>query len=321
MEVSVEHGLRVAEVDLDEWDAVHAQRPDHDVNVYRITHPGLISSPPKGMLLKPSWVNWMASVPDGSKSLLQLQSKRQKERTRAALRSLAKLTTRVDSPVTEATFAEWLKIYSDQTARMPRGFNVAAAEQSEVLDRSSGHLLITWWDGTRLIGGCVSVCQEGGSIFQGRFSASIPDARNLDLARAMYVSLADQAFRGNFKLLSLGNDLNFYGHIVRPGLCGFKMRLGFRPVPSQFFNPFGETVAERVNSLNGLEEPVILFAHERAVTNEASAEDYLAAPADAAALVQHAFMSQHQDPDFDLTSATVHIVNSLPTPLDRSVVE
>jgi hypothetical protein len=60
--------------------------------------------------------------------------------------------------------------------------------------------------------------------------------------------------------VTLGNDPNLYGHIVKPGLFSSKARLGFTAVPAQGFLPGdGRDEADRVVDIGPLADPALVL--------------------------------------------------------------
>jgi hypothetical protein len=221
--------------------------------------------------VKPTWIVWVADATAGAAGLLAVQTRREREDTRAAMRKAAPKSIRMLSPVDPDAYEEWLRLYSAQVRKMRNGVEIARNQREQVLDPSSGHALVTWHEEGRLVGGCVIKRLDDQSILQGRFSAVHPALERIDLPRAMYACLADLAREAGLRTLTLGFDPNLYGALVKPGLCSLKLRLGFRPLPANRVElEMSTDVAERVCRLEGLVQPVVLFAYgaARAVGEE-----------------------------------------------------
>jgi hypothetical protein len=230
------------------------------------------------VVVRPGWVHWVHPVVHGTSDVLAAQSKKQRQRSHAALRALSAMAMEVHDPVDAAALDEWAQLYSAQVGRMRYGRNLAAAFRRGVLAPDSGHALVGWRKDGRLLCGCVVQRDTERSALVTRFSAVVAGERAEDLPRGMYLALADLAARHGLRWATLGNDVNFYGAVVRPGLCSFKLRLGFRPVPSDLFGVGGGPVAERVINLTGLESPVLRFAYRRERDPAATIEDFVAGP-------------------------------------------
>jgi len=101
----------------------------------------------------------------------------------------------------------------------------------------------------------------------------------------MYLTMADMGAGRGMRWATLGSDVNFYGALVNPGLCAYKLRLGFRPVPADLFgSTASRTVAERMTSTSGLLPPVLRFEYRRARPAGVRIEDFVDGP-DALGLV------------------------------------
>ena len=100
-------------------------------------------------------------------------------------------------------------------------------------------------------------------MFRARFCAIRPELRDLELPRVLYVHAADTGRALGRSTFALGNDPNLYGHLVKPGLCAYKIRLGFSPVPAHELDPDeGSVISERVLTTRGLIGPVLTFAYD-----------------------------------------------------------
>jgi hypothetical protein len=232
-----------------------------------------------GLVVRPAWVHWVLPAGDGADGMLAGQTRQQRSRTRRAARTLADLAGEVHEPVGAAVFAEWSRLYAAQVHGMKYGRNLAAIFRKDLLAPDSGALLLGWRHAGRLVCGCVAEVDAERSALVMRFSAVAPEARAGELPRGMYAALADLAAERGLRWVTAGNDVNFYGAMLRPGLCAFKLRLGFRPVPGDLFGKVAErTVAERVTSLAGLEAPVLRFGYRRPRPPAAVVDDFVAGP-------------------------------------------
>lgn len=289
-------GLRVAEVaDLAALTAPAGTGPDAEPGAEPVepatsphalrvsTDDGWAALSDPDLVVRPTWVHWAAPVEGGTDEILARQSRQQRSRTRKAMRLLDSMTMQLCEPVDGPLLREWEQLYTAQLRRLERGRNFFALSRREVLE--SGHALALWRVGDRLVSGCVIGPRPDRRAFLLRFSAVAEDHRDEELPRGMYALLADLAAKRGMRWLTLGNDANFYGALTRPGLCAFKLRIGFRPVPADLFGVTTcRTVVERVTHLDGLETPVLRFGYQRVRGPDATIADFVDGP-DALGLV------------------------------------
>ena len=271
-------GLRVIEVtDVDAFLEDTVGSPPEWYHAIRLDATGRDWSALRaaGAVVRPTWVHWMCQTTGGSADLLARQARKRRNRTRAALRFLAGMTMEVHDPVDPVVFEEWLELYTAQVATMRHGRNLARIVRTSLLSPDSQHGLVVWRTGGRLVCGCIVRFEPEHAALIIRFAAVASEARDSELPRGMYASLADIAAARGLRWTTLGGDVNFYGAVHRPGLCGFKLRLGFRPVPADLLGRRCRDIAERVVSLDGLDVPVLRFEYPGERDPAARLEDYL----------------------------------------------
>jgi hypothetical protein len=252
----------------------------------------------EGFVVRPDWIMWVREVPAGTDSLLAAQSKTQRSRTRLAMRTLAAHQMSVQDPVTAEPYDEWLQMYAKQIAAMPNGVDVASHMRDDVLALGSQHLLATWRDdrGT-LVCGMVARRDHEYGLLHVRFLAVCSPQPAPELPRAMYAEMAALTRSYGLSTLSMGIDMNFYGAVLKPGLCLYKLRLGAVPVPvSVLGDPDSGLVADKMLGLRGLAQPVLCFEQLPAAAFPPAPGGYLAAAARQLRLV--GFVSD----DFDQNS-------------------
>lgn len=215
----------------------------------------------RDIVLRPNWISWLQHVPAGAESLLALQSSRQRQRTRAALRLLSRYRFSISEPVTARAWSEWLSLYLVRVAEMKNGVPLAATRREQILDPCRAHALLSWRDESgNLVGGLVVHRNMEPAILRVRFSAVDRAVEAREVTRGMYAAAADLARSWNLAMLSLGTDMNFYGAVVKPGLCLYKLRLGMRPVAAASLRPGASNlVADKILSLADLDQPVLTF--------------------------------------------------------------
>lgn len=282
---SLEHeGVRVLELsDLDQiaGDRMPAGWPTPTPNVVHVDPEGqdwdLLRS--RDLVLRPNWVTWLAAASNGSAGLISTMSRKRRYLSRTSLRRIGDLTMQVSDPIEPDLLDAWMVCYTSRVATMRHGVNIALAQREQLLDPASGHKLVVWRDGVGLVCGCVVREDRERDTLYLRFSVVDPRVSGQELARAMYLSVADLAGGLGFARVSLGNDINFFGAVVKPGLCSFKLRLGFRPVPSHTVDEIEyRTVAEKVVNLDGLDVPVLCFEYTHAASPFESANRFLGEP-------------------------------------------
>lgn len=214
-------------------------------------------------VIRPDWIVWTRPVPDGAETLLHAQSRRQRNRTRLARRALSACELALDDPITQPTYDRWLLLYRTHIAEMTNGVDVASRLRDSIL-AARDHFLATWWDGNgELISGMVAQRDARWDVLRIRFSAVRSPAPARELLRAMCMAMADMARSYGLSMLSLGIDMNFFGAILMPGLCFYKLRLGMVAVPaSALGDAEAGLVADKVLSLERLTEPVLCFEQE-----------------------------------------------------------
>ncbi|WP_405392039.1 hypothetical protein OG596_31950 [Streptomyces sp. NBC_01102] len=228
------------------------------------------------LVVRPTWLHWVASASGGSAALVERQSPKQRRRSRTALSRLDRMTMEISEPIDESRYDEWAELYSAQVKGMRLGHDFAARYRSGTLAPDSPFLLVTWREDGELAGGVVVRFDPELSALVTRFSAVAPGRRGAEIPRGMYLALADLAASRGMRWLSLGNDINLYGTVTHPGLCAFKLRLGFRPVPGDLFgNSSCRTVAERLVDVRDMDLPVLRFEYAGPREPDAELPDFI----------------------------------------------
>ncbi|MEV4709534.1 hypothetical protein [Actinoplanes sp. NPDC049316] len=233
----------------------------------------------EGLLLRPTWIQWVAPVDHGAIDLISRQSKRRSHRTRVAVKALDAMDVQMSGPIDEKLFDEWAHLYQAQVESMRFGHDIAIRNRSSLLAADSDLFLIAWRENGRMVCGMIARFDPARSALVTRFSAVAASHRSSELPRAMYAKLADIAAQRGARWLSAGNDINFFATVCSPGLAAFKMRLGFRPVPADLLgNSSCRTVAEVVTSTAGLNLPVLRFGYRRPRSGASCLETFLDGP-------------------------------------------
>lgn len=266
--------LLLDDADVDELSAGLLTVPD-GVNVIRAPMRYPAGDLPTGFAAKPTWISWVARVSDGVGTLLASQSSRERRRSRKAQEAFTGLDIRVHEEIDPDLYDRWLAIYTSMVDGMEHGLNIAADSRDDILKPGSRHLMATVERDGELVGGWVMFDVPRHDMFRMRFAAFEPTLRELGAARSAILLTADWTRDRKRALLSLGNDINFYSNVLKPGLLHFKTRLGFHPTPTNLLPPdVGEMVFELVECLDGV-SPLALAYIDDDPSETATADDYI----------------------------------------------
>ncbi|MFG1881936.1 GNAT family N-acetyltransferase [Micromonospora sp. NPDC049102] len=205
----------------------------------------------------------------------------------------ARLRLEVQEPVVEGHLDIFLDLYERRVDDMAYGVAFARQARDSVL-HGGDYFAIFAFEGEDLVGGCL--CQRS-TEFDAvllRFSAVDPKWRNVSLARVLHTRAFRVTREQGFGRVTLGDDPNLYGHMVKPGLSPFKARLGFDPVPAGTLGPrFSGDVADRLISLDRLTDPTVMLGYTGATDATGETSELMAyvaganEPADLARYTTH----------------------------------
>lgn len=119
----------------------------------------------------------------------------------------------------------------DNIGAMRHGWLVASENREKLLSARDRHFLVRAAIEGDFAGTCVCEMSSADSLVRLKYSAATDDGKTIGLVRLMYLEMLAEARRMKFEKDGLGIDSNLFGHIVKPGLFGFKARLGFTPNP------------------------------------------------------------------------------------------
>jgi len=218
-----------------------------------------------GYFRRPLWISWIADVSEGEYSLLSTQGVATRRRTAASLRrALARYKLVECLKPSERELREWKQIYDNQIRQMPFGLNI--------IDKHFGFYslsnlsMLAFQDAdSRFVAGLLFEIGAGETL-RVRFAAATPAGKKNDLTRCLYLIAADRAREFGCPILMLGTDPNLYGHVVQPGLCIFKARMGFHAVPAQLHDQSAcnVDVVEKVVGPVGCHRQPLLFEYDPA---------------------------------------------------------
>ncbi|WP_030559596.1 peptidogalycan biosysnthesis protein [Streptomyces aureocirculatus] len=220
-----------------------------------------------GFVARPKWLNWCAPVGDSRADFEAALSGTERRNIRLGTRFVHDEGLRVDVRVglTEELVDEFLVLYEQQIAGMPRGQNFARRGRDRLLAGADQHVsvCVTTREGAMLVGSLWWIRPEE-SVLQMRYSASAADARSSRVMRVAYAQALQFAREQGLTYASLGNDPSLFGHVVQPGLFNFKTRFGFAPVPAQVLTPkLGGGFVDKFLSLRSLSDPALVVTWGR----------------------------------------------------------
>ena len=259
-------GLPVAVIDVDEalnggWRA----RCD-DVDVVRVQDPPRrhwADLAAAGFMPKPQVLTWRAATAASEDDFLAGLARKDKQNIRIARRRAAAdgLTTTVHE-VDARLLDVFLPMYEAQIAVMVHGWSVATEHREKILADAENYFAVCVWDDGLLVGASINQQSRERDEVRARFSAVVPGQRQASLARVIYLEVVRVARQRGFAWVGLGSDPNLYGHLVKPGLFGFKSRLGFVPVPSHLVDPgSGSDQADRIVGFGALTDPSFVLSY------------------------------------------------------------
>lgn len=268
-------GLSMALVDVDQALDGQWQAHERDVDLVRVQDPPVDAWPllrKAGFLPKPQVVAWRAEALATEEDYLRTLGGKDRHDVRTAYRHAAGLglTTGVE-PLTAPLLTEFLELYERQVSTMRHGWAVAVDQRDAILAEAETYHAVTVRSGGSLVGACLNQDLAANDEIRARFSAVAAEQRSGSLARLLYWETLGEARSRRRRWVSLGRDINLYGHVVKPGLFSFKSRLGFTAVPGQVLEPgSGSHQADRVVGFAELTDPTLLLAYA-AVEGEAAA--------------------------------------------------
>lgn len=269
MEITEQDGLIIALVDRQEAEDHAWKGIDAPVDVVRLTESENLDDAALarlGFVARPKWINWIASLGYSEEEFVSALSGTERRNIRLGRRFIQDEKLRVDVRVglTESLLDEFLVVYEEQVAGMPRGKNIAWEWRDHMLATRSEYTCVCVYSGTTMVAGSLWRMRHEESILQLRFSAASADARSSRVMRAAYLEAFQFAREAGLTFASLGNDPSLFGHVVQPGLFNFKSRLGFTVIPSQVFGlNFAGEFADRFLSLRHLSDPSLVVTWGR----------------------------------------------------------
>lgn len=266
MDIVDHHGLSVAHVSPEEladrpWSAAHRH-----IDVVRATAPPVEAYDAlaaAGFIRKPAFLSWTAELGPGENEFLsRLETKARQDIRRARARAERTLTLEVHDPVGPKMLDRFLALYRQRVDAMTYGIPIAFLQRERLLDGREKYFAVLALQDGELVGGCIALeCPDQDAV-RIRFSAVTEEWRRDSLARTLYFAAMRTAREKGYRWATLGDEPNLYGHLTKAGLFRFKVRMGFRCVPSQdFHDPDGLDEADLVLNLDRLCDPCLILGY------------------------------------------------------------
>jgi hypothetical protein len=267
MEIADYHGISVAHVDHDELaDRPWREAADH-IDVVRLTAPKAELWPwlaEEGFIRKPALLSWVTQLGASEEEFLaRLDNKARQDIRRSRNRAERALTLTVHDVLEPGPLDRFLALYGQRVEEMAYGIPIAVQQRERLLGGVEKYFAVFAEQGGELAGGCVvRECPDEDAV-RIRFSAVTEEWRRDSLARTLYFAAMRTAREKGYRWATLGDEPNLYGHLTKAGLFPFKVKMGFRCLPSQDFHDSGGTdLADLVLSLERLCEPSLIIGYE-----------------------------------------------------------
>ncbi|MCX5316118.1 GNAT family N-acetyltransferase [Streptomyces sp. NBC_00154] len=262
-------GLPMALVDVDQALNGDWRVYEQEVDVVRVQDPPVETWPQlreAGFLPKPQVLLWRAQTRATEEEFLAGLPRKDRYDIRVAYRNATASGLHITTePLTVATLTEFLGLYEQQISQMRNGWAVAVEQREQILSEADTYCVVRVRAQDEVVGVCLNQDLPATDEIRARFSAVSSNQRSDSLARVLYWEALREARRRRRRWVSLGRDINLYGHVVKSGLFSFKSRLGFTAVPSQRAEPgSGSHQADRVVRFSELSDPALLLSYSPA---------------------------------------------------------
>lgn len=206
---------------------------------------------------------WRAEVLESEEKHLSRLSGKDRYDIRAAGRKSREAGLRiVTESLSPKLLDEFLELYAKQISAMRNGWPVAVEQRERIEAERDTFFAVCARDADTLVGACLCQDLPLRDEVRARFSAVTPDQRSSSLTRVLYWEVIQEGRRHGRPWVTLGRDINLYGHVGTPGLFSFKSRLGFTVVPAHIVEPgSGSHQADRVTGFHELADPALLLSY------------------------------------------------------------
>jgi GNAT superfamily N-acetyltransferase len=266
MDITDEHGLSVALVTSGELTTRPWLDSERHIDVVRMSAPrtevvdDLVDI---GFIRKPALLSWTAELGlSETEFLSRLDNKSRQDIRRARARAERALRLTVHDRIEPGILDRFLALYRERVEAMPYGITIACRQRERFLDGREKYFAVLALEGDELVGGCLVLECPGQDTVRIRFSAVTERWRRDSLARTLYFAAMRTAREKGYRWATLGDEPNLYGHLTKAGLFSFKVKMGFRCVPSQdFHDPEGCDLADLVLNLTHLCNPCLILGY------------------------------------------------------------
>ncbi|MFD4691567.1 GNAT family N-acetyltransferase [Streptomyces sp. NPDC058463] len=268
-------GLPMALVDVDQALSGRWRAYENEVDLIRIQDPPTDTWPrlrEAGFLPKPQVVMWRTEALDSEEKYLAALSGKDRYDIRSAYRKAKEADLLVSTEqLTGPLLTEFLELYERQVSGMRNGWAVAVQQSASILAEAETYCAVTVRSRDALVGACLNQDLPTNNEMRARFSAVTPGQRSGSLSRVLYCETLREARLRERRWVTLGRDINLYGHVGNAGLFSFKSRLGFVAVPGQLVEPgSGSHQADRVVRFAELADPTLLLSYPSVAGEEAA---------------------------------------------------
>jgi hypothetical protein len=192
-----------------------------------------------GYHLKSEYERWVMPTRDVDEHVAALAKNDRQRQFRKALASSDGVPTKM-GPLTVADYEQWYKIYEDEVVGKPGGKRNVALDFARKLEAQGqlgpgkewyGLFFYDKNDPTKMVGGVVMKASPERGMFILGYAAYRPELKDANPMTRVFVESAKLAKQLGYKVLSFGQDTNFFGYDYSLGLMGSKAGFLLSPYP------------------------------------------------------------------------------------------
>lgn len=206
---------------------------------------------------KPQKVKWQRMVRSLEEELKFLPSKK-RSRLQSKLQRSCDVPVEL-GPLTAKDFAEFYDLYETEVIGKERGRRVIDANwansKSDVELKKYHKLFFRDPSSGQLIGAAIVKLDARNGKATIAYAAYCGEYRNRELSVRTFVEAMSLAKKLGYSTLSYGQDSNFYGHHLTPGLMQYKASLGFKVIPGK------ESEILKILNPQKLQDQVVFFSY------------------------------------------------------------